>query len=315
MKKTLYIVDTSNWANRAFYALQHSPQKAKDGLEVAAVKQLMKMVAGLLEQARNEPGGAHIALVFDPRSSETWRYKAMQQWQALKSPKEIKLIFPKSANYKGNRDRSKTSDLPHQIDLSREILKAAGFCVLLKKPYECDDIIGTLSTRFSPRYIVKIFSSDKDFAQLLDNENVSLIRQKQSNMPERITTQENVSEVFGVPHSSIICKLALCGDGVDNVPGVPGIAETRSIQLLKEYGTAKELQRQAHKIKTTAVWKKALIGEHPMMDLDLQLELVTIDRNVPKLPKSIDAFKVTVSDDKALRKYKKYLRMSSLFHV
>lgn len=315
MKKTLYIVDTSNWANRAYYALMHTPQKAKDGTEVAAVKQLMKMIASLLQQAREEAGGAHIALVFDPRSSETWRYKAMTQWQATQKKKLIKAVFPKSADYKGNRDRSKTSDLPHQIEMSREILKAAGFCVLLKKPYECDDIIGTLSHRFSPSHNVKIFSSDKDFAQLLDNPNVSLIRQKQANLPERITTQENVSEVFGVPHNSIVCKLALCGDGVDNVPGVPGIADKTASKLLEEYGTAKNLQKQAAHIKTKAVWKRALVGEHPMMDLDLQIELVTIDRNVPKMPKTINAFKVTESDDKALRKYKKLLRMDSLFHV
>lgn len=239
----------------------------------------------------------------------------MTQWRATQPKNVIKAVFPKSADYKGNRDRTKTSDLPAQIQLSMEILKAAGFCVLVKKPYECDDIIGTLSTRFSRNYSVNIYSSDKDFAQLLDNPNVRLIRQKQANLPERITTQKNVSEVFGVEHGSIVCKLALCGDGVDNVPGVPGIADKTASKLLAEYGSAKNLQKQVANIKTNAAWKKALLGEKPMMDLDLQLELVTIDRNVPTLPKSITAFRVGESDDKALRKYKKYLRMDSLFHV
>ncbi|WOL24593.1 exonuclease [Yersinia phage fHe-Yen9-02] len=315
---TLHIVDGSNWMCRAYFATQHAVPylTAPDGTPTGGIKQFLNMVETLYAQTIREETGSFIAICFDPSSSDTWRYRAIQQWVGENSKKFVRAVYVKSADYKGNRDRTKTSDLPIQMELSRKILDKAGFWICVKAPYEADDVVGTLSHRFSNMgYKVKLYSRDKDYVQLVDNPNVELIMQKQANAPERRFTHKNVEEFVGVPANRITHYLALAGDNADNVPGVPGIADGYAAKFIREYGSIKKFCLAAKTIKSTAKWKKALTGELPMMDLALQLELVTIDRNVPGLPKELEAFRVKESDDKYLKKMKKRLALRSIFHI
>ncbi|QYW03313.1 hypothetical protein pEaSNUABM34_00011 [Erwinia phage pEa_SNUABM_34] len=313
----LHVVDASNWMCRAYFATRDKPVYASDGTPIYGLRQFLYMVQDLIDIAAKDPNGCYIAFCFDPSSNETWRYRALQNWAATKKKKFIRGVFKKSSDYKGNRDRSQTAELGVQMILARQILELAGFYVGLKKPYECDDLVGTICHRFKRKYLIKLYSRDKDYVQLVDHKNVELIMQAQSNAKERRFDFKTAKGFFGVPADRVIDMLALCGDGVDNVPGIPGIGEKTAIEHIHRHGGAIELRDALlnGKVKSNAGWAKALRSEIPSMDLELQMELVTICRNVPGMPRTIDAFANRTPDVKALKAVKKRLGLTKLLHV
>lgn len=313
----LHVVDASNWMCRAYFATNKNPTYAKDGTPNYGLRQFMNMAKDLIDIAAKDPNGAYIAWCFDPSSSATWRYRAIQQWAAEHKKKYVSQVFKKSTDYKGNRDRSLTVELPVQMELAQRILEMAGYYVGIKAPYECDDLVGTLSDRFKHNYLVKLYSRDKDYVQLVDHKNVELIMQAQSNAAERRFTLKTAQGFFGVPPDRVIDMLALSGDSVDNVPGIPGIGEKTAAEFINRYGGALELRDAllSGKLKSNARWAQALTGKIPSMDIELQMELVTIDRNVPTLPRKIEAFAPSRPDIKALKATMKRLGLPHLLHV
>ncbi len=316
-KPMLHIVDASNWMCRAYFATNKNPTYAADGTPTYGLRQFLNMAKELIDIAANDPNGAFVAFCFDPSSTKTWRYRAIQNWAAEKGKKYVNAVFRKSSDYKGNRDRSLTKELPVQMDLAYKILQMAGYYVGIKNSYECDDLVGTLSDRFKWKYLIKLYSRDKDYVQLVDHKNVELIMQAQSNAPERRFTLETATNFFGVPSNRVVDMLALCGDSVDNVPGIPGLGEKTAAALINKYGGALELRDAllSGKLKSNARWAKALTNKEPAMDIELQMELVTIDRNVPTLPKTIDAFAPKRPDIKSLKAVKKRLALPHTIHV
>lgn len=313
----LHVVDASNWMCRAYFATQKSATYAKDGTPTYGLRQFMYMVKDLIDIAAKDPNGQFIAFCFDVSSESTWRYRAMQQWAAEHKKKYIRQVFKKSSDYKGNRDRSLTKELGVQMALARDILQLAGYYVGIKAPYECDDIVGTLSDRFKYDYLIKLYSRDKDYVQLVDHKNVELIMQAQSNAAERRFTLKTAKGFFGVPANRVIDMLALSGDSVDNVPGIPGIGDKTAAEFINRFGGAIELRDAllSGEMKSNAGWAKALTMQAPSMDIELQMELVTIDRNVPGLPRKIEAFIPGRPDIKALKAVKKRLALPQLLHV
>ncbi|QQO90151.1 putative DNA polymerase I [Erwinia phage pEa_SNUABM_5] len=318
-KPMLHVVDASNWMARAFFATQNAEPYARgpDGTPTGGLNQFLSMAQTLIDTISKDPNGCFIAFCFDPSSKETWRHRAMSQFASENKKSYMKKVFRLSHDYKGNRDRTKSLDLPVQMALAREILQRAGYWVGLKAPYEADDLVGTIVYRFCPDYLIKMYSRDKDYVQLVFNKNVELIMQRQSNSKEQRYDHKTAKNFFGVPADRVRDMLALSGDAVDNVPGYSGMGEKTARDLINQYGSALELQQAviSGKCKSKAAWAKQLRGELPHMPLDLQLELVTIDLNVPKLPKTIEGFAPRKSDDKALRKFKKELGLSRLLHL
>lgn len=316
-KPTLHVFDASNWLCRAYFVSQNQPRKltAPDGTPTGAVYIFMNMIEAMLSQIKKDPKGAYAAFCFDGRSNSTWRYRAIQNWNAEQTPDVIESVFPKSSDYKGNRDRTKTVDLPIQMDLAQEVLEAYGLWARRKSPYEADDIIGTLAYRFGVKNYVDIYTRDKDILQLVVSKLIRVIMAAQANAPEKRYTHKNVHKHFGVPVHLIPDFLAMCGDTADNVPGLPGVSDGTALKLLNEYGSLEKLIAAAPKIKSNARWKKALVGQYPIMDMDLQKELVTIDLNVPTLPKKLSAFTPKEPDLKAIADIKKRLKFKRIFDI
>lgn len=316
---TVHVVDVSNWLYRAFFAC--APLTAPDGTPTGAVKSFIQMANKLVMESREDPGGSHVVFVCDPVGKPTWRHKAVKQWVDTCDQDYVDTVFgikdgkPKSPLYKGTRNKEGQEDIKPQIKLVYTILKAAGFCVLRKAPYEADDICGTIVHRFKNIAKVKVYSRDKDYTQLVDHPNVTLIMAKQANSAERRITLDNVNDFFGVPVENIIDMLALAGDGVDNIPGLPGVGDATAVKLIQAYGTTENLQKNASQLKGKAKYILALNGKHPMMDLDLMRSLVTIDRNVPKMPKTLFECRIGESDDKQLKALKKRLGFKTIFHI
>ena len=136
------------------------------------------------------------------------------------------------AEYKANREKM-PDELREQIQPLHAIIKALGFPLLAVPGVEADDVIGTLAKQAEASgESVLISTGDKDLAQLVTDK-VTLV----NTMSDTTLTPAGVEEKFGVPPERIIDFLALTGDSVDNVPGIPKCGPKTAAKWLNTYGT------------------------------------------------------------------------------
>lgn len=152
------------------------------------------------------------------------------------APEERTAIDPR---YKANREES-PEELEFAVEYAYRLLYALNIPVYTVKGQEADDVIGSLSQRINPSDKVFIVSPDKDLAQLV-NGNVILMRPAYKGNEFNLLDREGVREKFGVYPERIPDLLALMGDTVDNIKGVPGIGEKTAAKLLSEHGSIEEL--------------------------------------------------------------------------
>src|SRR5215510_10736191 len=132
------------------------------------------------------------------------------------------------SDYKANR-RPMPDELAGQIPLVHRACEALGVPILTHDRYEADDVIGTLATKAAAlQYGVAIVTGDKDFFQLVrDGIRVFNPRDEGTWFDEA-----GVKEKFGVTPEQVVDVLALMGDTIDNVKGVPGIGEKGARDLI-----------------------------------------------------------------------------------
>lgn len=244
-KSPLVLVDGSSYLFRAFFALP--PLKTSKGQPTGAVKGVISMIRSLIKAYPD----SQIAVVFDAKG-KTFRHET----------------FP---DYKANRPPM-PEDLAAQIAPIHDIIKAMGLPLLMVEGVEADDVIGTLAEQAWQQKIKTLISTgDKDLAQLV-NEHVSLL----NTMSNESLDVPGVEAKFGLPPERIIDYLALMGDKVDNIPGVPGVGEKTAKKLLSDYGSLQGIIDQAESIK-------GKLGEnirHNLEQLLLSKELATIKLDV-----------------------------------
>lgn len=209
-EKPLILVDGSSYLYRAFHAF---PSTMSNGsIQTNAVYGVVNMIRSLLRQVESD----HIAVVFDAKG-KTFRDELYSEYKANRPP------MPE--------------ELRGQIEPLHNIIRAMGLPLLAIEGVEADDVIGTLASQASAKGMpVLISTGDKDMAQLVD-ENVTLI----NTMTNVIMDREGVIEKFGIPPELIIDYLALMGDKVDNIPGVPGVGAKTATALLQGIGGISEL--------------------------------------------------------------------------
>ena len=208
MPPVLYLVDASVFIFRAYYSVPLEFTDP-DGNPVNAVHGFARFLGDLLE--RESPG--HIAVAFDESLEQSYRNE----------------IYPA---YKANREPA-PPELKRQFALCRELVRALGIAEFGSSRYEADDIIGTLAcvARREGR-AVTIVSRDKDLTQLISARDtywdaVADVRYGYDDIEER----------FGVIPERMADFLALMGDSVDNIPGVPGVGRKTAATLLKHFDT------------------------------------------------------------------------------
>ncbi|MCB9729113.1 MAG: DNA polymerase I [Deltaproteobacteria bacterium] len=202
--KRLYLVDGSTYIFRAFFAIRSL--SSPEGLPTNAVYGFTAM---LLKLVREEKPDA-LAVVFD-KSGRSFR-------NDLYAP------------YKAHRP-APPPDLVPQFPLVRDVTRAFNIPALEMEGYEADDIIATLATRARREGIeTVIVSSDKDLMQLV-GPGVRML----DTMKDVIYDEAGVLEKMGVRPEQIVDFLALLGDSVDNIPGVPGIGKKTAADLLGSY--------------------------------------------------------------------------------
>jgi DNA polymerase-1 len=198
-------VDGSSYLYRAFHALP--PLHTSSGLPTGAVKGVLNMLLSLRRQYPDSP----FAVVFDAKGP-TFRDELFEHYKSHRPP------MP--------------DDLRVQIEPLHACVRALGLPLLCIEGVEADDVIGTLacSSAAAERPVV-ISTGDKDMAQLV-NGHVTLVNTMTGSRLDR----DGVSEKFGVGPELIIDFLALMGDKVDNIPGVPGVGEKTALGLLQGLG-------------------------------------------------------------------------------
>jgi DNA polymerase I len=278
------LVDGSNLVYRAFFALPQTLRTA-DGTHTNAVFGFAMMFRKLF--AGKTP--AYGAVVFDAPGGSAAREAQYAQYKATRE--------------------AMPNDLAKQIPLVHELVRKNGFTLLQVAGVEADDVIGTLAQRAKAAgHEVHIISSDKDFAQLIDE------RLKMVDTLRDVTFDAEVAhKKWGVRPDQIVDYLALVGDKIDNVPGVAGIGEKSAIELLATYGSLAgiyaELERPDGGSRIKGRQLKAL-SENKDNAL-LSQKLVTLDTDVA-LPVTLDDLRIAPPDPAELNKLYVDLQFYSL---
>ena len=203
----LVLVDGSSYLYRAFHALP--PLHTSAGLPTGAVKGVLNMLLSLRRQYPDSP----FAVVFDAKGP-TFRDELFEHYKSHRPP------MP--------------DDLRVQIEPLHACVRALGLPLLCIEGVEADDVIGTLarSSAAADRPVL-ISTGDKDMAQLVDG-HVTLVNTMTN--PPTYMDRDGVTAKFGIGPELIIDYLALMGDKVDNIPGVPGVGEKTALGLLQGLG-------------------------------------------------------------------------------
>ncbi len=268
----LVLVDGSSYLYRAFHALP--PLTTSKGLPTGAVKGVLNMLLSLRKQYPDSP----FAVVFDAKGG-TFRDE----------------LF---ADYKANRP-SMPDELRLQIEPLHASVQALGLPLLCVEGVEADDVIGTLARQCAAQSRdVVISTGDKDMAQLVCP-HVSLV----NTMTGSVYDVDGVKSKFGVGPELIIDFLALMGDKVDNIPGVPGVGEKTALGLLTGIpggldGLYANLDKVAELPIRGAKTLGAKLAEHREMAY-LSYQLATIKLDVP-LDIEIEQLHPGATDDAAL---------------
>jgi DNA polymerase-1 len=263
-----YLVDASGYIFRAFHALP--PLTRQDGTPIGAVLGFSNMIYRLLKDTNAD----HIAIVFDAAET-TFRNR----------------IYDK---YKANRSETPPELVP-QFKLVREATDAFGLARVERPDFEADDLLASYARAAAENGDdVTIVSSDKDLMQLVSPR----IRMFDPIKNKPIGDAE-VREKFGVGPEQVVDVQALCGDSVDNVPGVPGIGVKTAAELINAYGDLETLLVRAPEIKQPKR-RQSLIDFAEQARISKQL--VKLDDHVP-LTLTLDQLKIPPSDTGKLTKY------------
>ena len=203
----LFLVDGNNQMYRAYHAIRGLT--GPDGRSTNAIYGFVTMLRKLI--ADHQP--AFIATAFD-LAGPTFRSAMQADYKATRTP------MP--------------ADLVEQVPLVHEACEALGVRMLTHTGYEADDVIATLATRaVAAGFDAAIVTGDKDFFQMVDG-HVRVYNPRDEGAWFDAT---GVEEKFGVRPDQVVDVLALMGDAIDNVKGVPGIGEKGARDLIAQHSS------------------------------------------------------------------------------
>jgi DNA polymerase-1 len=224
----IYLVDASVWVFRAHYSMPPD-MVDRDGNPAHALYGFARFIGDLIERIR--PG--YIAVAFDATLAGSFRCR----------------IDPA---YKANRDPAPPG-LPLQMERCREFCRLAGVPQFGSDDYEADDIIGTLACRMRRAGVrATLVTRDKDFAQLIRDGDVFWDYALQ-----RRLRYHEIESWFGVAPERFADYLALTGDTVDNIRGVPGIGPKTAASLMRAFASLEELYADLERVRTLKLRRAA----------------------------------------------------------
>jgi DNA polymerase-1 len=217
-RPTLFLIDGSNNVYRSYFAIRNLTNSS--GLATNAVYGFTQTLKKLLKDFAPDC----IAVAFDIGRATT-RHEAF-------------------ADYKKDR-RPMPDDLAIQLPFVNEVLEGFGIPVIGVEDWEADDLLGSLACAARDRgYDVVLATSDKDFFQLV-GDGIKLFHTGR----EVLYDAKGVEEVFGLSPEKVVDVMAIWGDAIDNIPGVPGIGEKGAKALITEYGSLDGVYENLDKLK------------------------------------------------------------------
>jgi DNA polymerase-1 len=252
----LYLVDGSSYIFRAYHRLP--PLTNRHGQPAGAVYGYTTMLWKLADGLSKADGPTHMAVILDA-SEHTHRNEMYDQYKAHRPPPP--------------------EDLVPQFPLIRVATRAFSIPCIEEEGLEADDIIACYVTAAKAAgWKVTIVSSDKDLMQLIDEDaGIDML----DTMNDRRIGREQVLEKFGVPPEKVGDVLALMGDSVDNVPGVPGVGPKTASQLIQQYGDLETVLASTDEI-TKPKLKQSLIDHADAARLSRELVRLVCDKPLPE---------------------------------
>src|SRR5206468_5917052 len=242
----LFLIDGSSQMYRAYHAIRGLT--GPDGKSTNAVYGFVTMLRKLV----NDHQPQFIAASFD-LAGPTFRDDIV-------------------ADYKANR-APMPGDLAEQIPWVHEACEAMGVPILTSRRYEADDVIGTLAAKAAAcGFEVAIVTGDKDFFQLV-HDGIKVYNPKEEGT---WYDAQAVREKFGVTPEQVVDVLALMGDSIDNIKGVPGIGEKGAKELIAQYGSLDNLLAHAGDVKHKR-YREGLLGNAEAARQSRQLARIRID--------------------------------------
>lgn len=250
----LYLVDGSGYIFRAYHRLP--PLTNRHGVPAGAVYGFTTMLWKLINELHQADGPTHLAVILDA-SSKTFRNEMYDQYKAHRPPPP--------------------EDLVPQFPLIRDAVRAFSVPCIEELGLEADDIIACYAeAALAQGWQVTIVSSDKDLMQLI-RPGLDLL----DTMNNRRLGREHVVEKFGVEPEALGDVLALMGDSVDNVPGVPGIGPKTASQLIQQFGSLEAVLAGTDQI-TKPKLKQSLIDHADNARLSRELVRLKCDSPLPE---------------------------------
>ena len=258
MSPVLFLIDGSSQMYRAYHAMRGMGLTGPSGKSTHAVYIFVTMLRKLF--ADHHP--QFIAASFD-LAGPTFRSDMATDYKANRSP------MP--------------PDLAEQIPWVHEACKALGVPILTYERYEADDVIGTLAEKaVASGFEVAIVTGDKDFFQLVHN-GVKVYNPKDDGT---WFDAAGVKEKFGVDPSQVVDVLALMGDSIDNIKGVPGIGEKGARDLIATYGSLEALLEHAPEV-TNKRYREGLLAHAEDARQSRELARIRTDVPVPFEPDAL----------------------------
>jgi DNA polymerase-1 len=228
-KKKLFLLDVFPILYRAHFAMINQSLVNAAGINTAPILGFCNYLFQII--FKEQP--SHIAAAFDSYSLE--RKTTM-------------------SDYKANREKA-PEDIMSSVGYVKALIDALNIPKIEAEGFEADDVIGTLAIEAAQEgFEVFMVTPDKDFAQLV-SEHIFLYKPPYKGVNFDVLDIKKVEEKYGVPPEQIADLLALKGDPVDNIPGVPKIGEKTAIELLKKFGSVEMLLERKEEVEKTLFGK------------------------------------------------------------
>jgi DNA polymerase-1 len=247
--RTLYLVDGSAQVHRAYFAIRGL--STSRGLPTNATFGFTTMLKKLLEDEDPQ----WIGICFDVRG-RTFRHEEYPEYKANRPPM--------------------ADDLAVQLPYIRRVCEAFQLPIIEQPGVEADDVIATLARQAVAEGLrVLIVTGDKDLLQLVSDQ-VRVLNPGREGSGATLYDAAAVESKLGVPPPRVVDLLALLGDAVDNVPGVPGIGEKGARDLLRQFGSVEAALENAESVKRKA-YREGLLNHADAARLSKQLVTLRVD--------------------------------------
>jgi DNA polymerase-1 len=270
---SLYLIDASIYIFRAYFSLPDSIANSK-GHPANAVYGYASFLSGLLSDAKP----AHIAAMFDESLDTCFRNDIHPQYKSNRAPPD--------------------DDLARQLNWCKELTALMGIKTYASNRYEADDLIGTAARHMRPHGFSMVYvTGDKDIGQLISGRDRvwDYARNEYYN-------QRAIQERFGVKPNQLVDYLALAGDPVDVIPGIPGIGNKTAAALIQKFGSLEKLYRH---LQTKTLQDRPSLSLRGMQRIERQLreheELAWLSQEL-----------ATISDNAGIRPTPNTLRLKSI---